>query len=326
VHATVLKEGYLLQPVVQYDRSGYVLEASDDSPVKLTNAGDWLMVTPARLQNKLVLCHFKNTDSSFVQMDIKQQQVSGLENYSLSVEGGREAYVGILQNLAPNDRSVRMMQYSLEERRLNYDTTYSFHLTNEFKLEQYQFQEAFMQIPGKGFMYLKEYGRRYFFNDYTGEQIMLDNEQEYAAYGGRAARLKFNNREYTRNSSLSDAKRRFERGDLSVKYFPFRPTDSCWGGLIHAEQNTELRYADLSYACVPIKDKIVFLYNSLAKNEHRVSSSTVLDDKGQPIDDGLVFWRSDNELDFQRARLIQPGELYVPFEKNRGLGFAIIRL
>jgi hypothetical protein len=85
-----------------------------------------------------------------------------------------------------------------------------------------------------------------------------------------------------------------------------------------------LRYADLSYACVPSGDKIIFLYNSLAKNMHKVSSTTVLDHKGQAVDEGVIFWRSANVLDFQNARLINPGELFVPYDRNGLQGFAII--
>lgn len=325
LHETVYKEGNLLQPFVQYEVTENVLESSDASPVKITNSGDWLMVAPARLRNNYVLCHFKREDSSLVQTAVEQPQAPGIEYCSLSVEEGKEAYVGILENLSATDRRVRVMQYNLVEHNLGYDTTYSFQLPNGFKSqEEYLYEEEFIQIPGKGFMYLKEYGRR-FFTNYTGEQVMLDNEQEYAAYSSHAAKLKFNSNEYIRHNTLSDTKKRFERGDLSVKYFPFHPTDSCWGGLIHAEQNTELRYDDLSYACVPSRDKIIFLYNSLAKNEHRVGSTTVLDHKGEPVDEGFIFWRSANVLNFQKARLINPGELLVPFDRNMVQGFAVIR-
>lgn len=110
-----------------------------------------------------------------------------------------------------------------------------------------------------------------------------------------------------------------------MKYFPFKSTDTCWSGLLHVEQATELRYDDLSYACVSSRDKIFLLYNSLAKNEHKVSSTTVLDHNGQPVEEGFIFWRSDNVLNFQKARLIQPGELFVPFDRKTSQGFAIIR-
>jgi hypothetical protein len=325
LHETVYKEGNLLQPYIQYELTEHVLESSDASPIKITNSGDWLMVAPARFRNSFILCHFKNEDSSFVQMDVAQSKDRGIEYCNLSVEAGRDAYVGVLENLTASDKRVRIMQYNLAESRLSHDTSYSFYVPSAFKKqEQYLFEEAFIQLPGKGFMYMKEYGKRYFIA-YTGEEVMLDNEQVYAAYSNHPSKLKFNKHEYTRTSDLSVETKRFERGDLSVKYFPFHPTDTCWSGLFHVEQTTQLSYADLSYACVTSGDKIIFLYNSLTKNEHKLGSTIVLDHTGQPVDEGLIFWRSTNVLDFQKARLIIPGELFVPYDRHGLQGFAIIR-
>ncbi|HVG15719.1 MAG TPA: hypothetical protein VM935_12185 [Chitinophagaceae bacterium] len=325
LHETIYKGGNLVQPYIQYDFSGYVLESSEASPIKVTNSGDWLMVAPARLKTNFILCHFKQEDSSFVQMDVQQSKAPGIEYCHLSVEEGRNAFIGILENLTASDKRVRIMQYSLPESRLNFDTSYSFHVPNSFKKqERYLYEEAFVQIPGKGFMYMKEYGRPYFV-DYLGEQVMLDNEEAYAAYSTHAGRVKFNKEEYTRKSDLSEANKRFERGDLSVKYFPFLPTDTCWSGLLHVEQTTRLRFGDLSYTYVPSGNKIIFLYNSLAKNEHKLGSSIVLDHKGQPLDEGLIFWRSANVLDFQKARVISGGEVFAPYDRNGSQGFAIIR-
>jgi len=325
LHETIYKKGNLVQPFIQYELTEQVLESSDASPVKITNSGDWLMVAPARLRDNFILCHFKIEDSSFVLMDVAQSKYPGVEYCSLSVEEGRNAYLGILENLSTSDKRVRIMQYNLSQNRLAFDTSYSFYLPDGFKKQQrYLSEEAFIQIPGRGFIYMKEYGRRYFV-DYWGEQVMLDNEEEYAAYNNHPAKLKFIKDEYTRNSDLSEPNKRFERGDLSVKYFPLQPTDTCWSGLLHVEQATELRYADLSYACIPAGDKIIFLYNSLTKNEHKLGSTTVLDHKGQAVDEGFIFWRSTNVLDFQKARLLIPGELFVPYERNGQQGFSIIR-
>jgi len=323
LHETIYKEGKIIQPFIQFDLTEYIRESSDASPVKILNNGDWLMAAPSRLNSGYVLYHFKKEDSSFVQMDVAPQN-AGVEYCNLSVEEGKYAYVGILENLSASDKRVRMVQYNLVQSRIGYDTVYNFYLPDNFKNQVlYQSEQEFIQIPGKGFMYLKEYGRRYFIT-YLGDQIMLDNEQEYAAYTNRASKLKFNEDEYTRNSNLSDTKKKFKRGDLSVKYFPFNPADSCWSGLIHVEQATELHYDDLSYACVSARDKIIFLYNSLTKNEHKVSSTLMLDHKGQSLDDGLIFTRLDNVLNFQKAILIQPGELFAPFDRNGIQGFAII--
>jgi hypothetical protein len=325
LNETVHKEGNLLQPFIQYEFTEHVLESSDASPVKVTNSGDWLMVAPARLRNSFILCHLKIGGQQLCTNGCGAVATSRIEYCSLSIEERRDAYVGVLENLTPSDKRVRIMQYSLSQSRLVNDTSYSFYVPNHFKKQaQYLFEEAFIQIPGKGFMYMKEYGRPYFVA-YTGEQVMLDDEQEYAAYTNHAGKLKFKKVEYTRNVDLSQANKRFERGNLSVNYFPFHSKDTCWSGLLHVEQNTQLHYASLSYACVPASDKIIFLYNSLAKNDHKLGSTTVLDHKGQPLDEGFIFWRSTNVLDFQNARLINPGEVFVPYERRGQHGFAIIR-
>lgn len=324
VHEIVYKKGNLLQPFIQYEYTEYPLESTDASPIKLTNSGDWLMVASERFKNNYVLCHFKQGDSTIAQMDIQQLSTTGVEYCSLSLEGESNVYIGTLENITNADKKVRIMQYDLAGARLAYDTSYGFHLPDAFKKrEHYVAEEEFIHIPGKGFMYMKEYGRRYYVDLY-GDQIMLDYEQQYPAYSNHASKLKFNENEYTRNTSLSDNKR-LVRGDLSMKYFPFNAADTCWGGLLHVEQETELRPHNLSYACVPSGDKIIFLYNSLAKNDHKVSSTTILDHKGQPLDEGVIFWRSANVLNFQKARLIHPGELCVPFDRNGVQGFAVIR-
>lgn len=326
LNRTVYKDGDLVQPLTQYDFTDHVLESSDAGSIKLTNNGDWLMVAPARRRNTYILCHYRSKDSSLVQMDIKQPQGQNIETCSLSLGEEQNAYVGILENLTDADKKVRMIKYNVSQSSIGYDTAYQFYLPNVSKREEhYLFEQEFIQIPGKGFMYMKEYGRSYF-TDEDGGAVTLESEQEYAAHGSYNAKIKPNKKEYIRNSNLSDTKKDYDRGDLSVKYFPFQPTDSCWGGLLHVAQNTELSYSYLSYACVPSRDKIVFLYNVLATNENKFSSSTILDHKGQALDEGLIFWRSPNVLNFQEARLIDAEELFVPFERNRFQGFAIIRL
>ena len=101
--------------------------------------------------------------------------------------------------------------------------------------------------------------------------------------------------------------------------------DSCWSGIINKEQITELNSSFLSYVFMPVKDKLIFLYNSLFNN-NRYSSTTILDQNGNPVNEGLVFWKTNNTLLFQKARQISANELAIPYEKNMRNGFAIIRL
>ena len=70
----------------------------------------------------------------------------------------------------------------------------------------------------------------------------------------------------------------------------------------------------------------MFLYNTLSNRENQYSTTTVLDEEGNPLNEGLVFWRASNVMNFQRARFIGASELGVPFEKIGAQGFAVVRL
>jgi hypothetical protein len=75
-----------------------------------------------------------------------------------------------------------------------------------------------------------------------------------------------------------------------------------------------------------LEGKAVFLYNDLSYNTTKHGTTTMLDQNGHALNEGVIFWRPGNILNFQKARQITSRELAVPYEGNRGLGFAIIRL
>jgi hypothetical protein len=286
------------------------------------------MVAPSRRRNNFLLCHFKGIDSSFSQIEIKQSQGPAVQNFSLSVDDdGKDAFVGILVNAgSSSNKKVRILRYVLSDNQLNCDTTYRFKTPDQTKTKEgYFFEQEFIQIPGKGFMYLKEYGKR-FFSSYLKEEEELVEEEEPVDPKTKKERMTINRNDYTRYSNLSVGRREFERGDLSLRYFPLKQNDSCWSGLLNIAQSTELNSSYLSYAFLPLNGKIMFLYNTLSNYDNRYSSTTTLDQNGNPLNEGLVFWRSNNVMNFQKARLISKEELAVPFEKNRLQGFAIIRL
>jgi hypothetical protein len=136
---------------------------------------------------------------------------------------------------------------------------------------------------------------------------------------------RFNKDDYTRYGNLLGARRTYSRGDLSLYYFPAVRSDSCWSGIINKSQTTELNSSYLSYACMPLEGKLLFLYNSESRTTH-AGSTTFLDTQGYALDEGLVLWRRNNRFDIQKARQIGAHELAVPYQKNRMLGFVVIRL
>jgi hypothetical protein len=95
---------------------------------------------------------------------------------------------------------------------------------------------------------------------------------------------------------------------------------------MNKEQVTEFNLPWLSYMVVPIQNRLFLLYNSFFRSEVRYGNSTVLDYKGNAInDEGLIYWKFGNLLNFQKARRISANEMAIPYEHNRRFGFSIIR-
>jgi hypothetical protein len=183
-----------------------------------------------------------------------------------------------------------------------------------------------MPVPDKGFTFLKEYGRPYLQNSSYGYNNTDDKEEEDFPVSFENVPMSINKNDYTRYSNLSGSRLSYERGDLNFYFFPARKNDSSWSGIINKEQTNDLNSAYLSYICIPSNGKLVFLYNSMFNNYDKYSSTTILDEKGNPLNEGVVFWKTNNTLNFQKARQISAHELAVPYEKNKLGGFSIIRL
>ena len=135
----------------------------------------------------------------------------------------------------------------------------------------------------------------------------------------------FTKDEYSRHDNLAGTRSNFDRGDLALYYFPAKRNDTCWSGIISKEQVTELGRSYLSYVFLPRQDKLFFLYNSFFKNENQYGSTTVLDEKGNPLNEGLEYWKINNTLVFQKARQISADELAIPYVREMRNGFAIVR-
>src|SRR5262249_48350000 len=133
---------------------------------------------------------------------------------------------------------------------------------------------------------------------------------------------------YTRYDRLSGPRALYNRGDLSLFYFPAHTNDSCWSGIIDKEQVTEFNTPYLSYLVMPINKRIFFLYNSFYKenDDYQFGNATILDYKGNlVIDEGMVYWKLKNTLDFQLSHQIELNEVAIPYENFKRKGFAIVR-
>ena len=311
------------QPCVQYDLVDYPLEHFSNTAIKLANSGEWLMTVPSGTNHNFVLFHFDALNEKFVYKEIKLSSSASPEEIILSLDNAKqEASTGILSRIRYESvKNVRIAHYLLPDHRIDFDTSFRFNtLANKTKNENL-YEEYFMTVPNKGFMLLKEYGKPFSFNDQ--EERNYERSEADSIFSNA---VEVNRNEYTRYSNLAGSRTAFDRGDLSMFYFPWTRNDSCWSGIINKEQTTEITSSYLSYVFLPREDKLFFLYNEFYRNNNQYGNTTVLDQKGNTVEEGVVYWKMKNNLVFQKARQISANELAIPYERNGRNGFAIIKL
>jgi hypothetical protein len=318
------------KPLVQYDLVDYPLEDYNSVPVKLSNNGDWLMMISSATNNNYVLFHFSNVGKEPDCQEIKLPAFNGVEDVGLYFDNEtQQGFAGVLsRSRRPCIKNVRIAHYTLDNFHIDFDTSYFFNpLAVDKNRNENIYEEYFLTVPGKGFMFLKEYGRLVptdvFKNEWNANDLPDTDDVNHFPV---AANDFWNKDDYTRYDNLAGTGKNFDRGDLTLYYFPARSNDSCWSGVINKEQVTELGRSYLSYVFLPRQDKLFFLYNSFFKNEYQYGSATVLDEKGNPLNEGLEYWKINNTLNFQKARQISANELAIPYVKNMRNGFAIVRL
>jgi hypothetical protein len=324
---------YITQPFVQYEFFNYPVEHFGIGAVKLTNNGDWAMVAPSGRNHDFSLFHFNGMDTTFVYKDIRLPASSSVEDVALSADNEKqEAIAGILSRFRYSTlKNVEVAKYSFTQKKIVYDSSFRFNtLTGDKVQHQNLYEESFVAVPKGGFMLLKEYGKDYpqTDRDYNG-MINPVSDKELVFSNGIStndSEPPVKNDEYTRYKSLGGPRSYYKRGDLSLFYFPSGKEDSCWSGIINKEQTTELNSSYLSYAVVPAAGRLFFLYNSFIWKENQYGSSTVLDRKGEEMqDEGIVFSNLRNTLLFQKARQILDNEMAVPYSNLGRNGFAIIK-
>jgi hypothetical protein len=323
LNKTIYTNANISQPYVQYDLVDYPLEHFSNTAVKLANSGEWLMTVPSGINHNFLLFHFSGLNEKFVYREIKISSSASPEEIILSLDNAKqEASTGILSRLRYESvKNVRIAHYLLPDHRIDFDTSFRFNtLANKTKNENL-YEEYFMTVPNKGFMLLKEYGKPFSFND-PGER----NYERTEADSIFSHAVDVNRNEYTRYGNLAGSRTAFDRGDLSMFYFPWTRNDSCWSGIINKEQTTQITSSYLSYVFLPREDKLFFLYNEFFRNNNQYSNTTVLDQNGNSVEEGVVYWKMKNNLVFQKARQISANELAIPYERNGRNGFAIIRL
>lgn len=313
------------QPMTQYEQAEYPLEHFTSYPLKVADSGEWFMICRSAATGKIVLFHFDGLGPGYLFQQVKAVTNIPLDDVALSFSNkDRSVFAGILlSNRIHSLKQVTVAHYSLDKCRIDFDSTYKFKtLAARKAFDENIYEEYFMAVPSKGFMLLKEYGRPVQYTDKSGRNINT-YDPEFSADENVPSQL--NRNDYTRYNNLAGTRSNFDRGDLSLYFFPAITGDSCWSGILNKQQTDELNSSNLSYVFMPVQNRLVFLYNSLLR-EYKLSTSTILDLKGNPGNEGVVFWRANNILNFSKARQISSRELAIPYEKNLMNGFAIVKL
>ncbi len=328
---SVYRYDFISKPWVQYELMDYPLEDYSSAPVKLSNLGDWFMMIPSVANRNYLLLHFNSDDTIPERREIKFQASPAVEDMGLYIDNKlQEGFAGLMTRARKaGARNVRVVHFSFTGLQVDFDTSYYFnsYITDKSRSKKI-FEEYFLVVPGKGFVYMKEYGKQ-LPNDVYEDPWYRKDESDTGYFTQQLASPNdfWKKDEYTRYDNLSGSRKDMDRGDLTIFYFSAKQNDSSWSGMINKKQVTELNRATLSYAFLSKQNKLFFLYNNSLKDDFRqYGNTTVLDEKGNLLNEGLEFWKIKNTLVFQKARQISENELAVPYIKDRRNGFAIIRL
>ncbi|HVV03934.1 MAG TPA: hypothetical protein VHC96_06895 [Puia sp.] len=328
----------ITQPFIQDDFTNYPLENYTNSPVKLADNGQWLMMSPSRTDaNFFLLFHFNAMDSVMTMKQIGLPLNSGMEDVNLAIDNQREEVTAAILSTFHYDvlKNVHVVHYSMKQKAFDFDSSYRFSTLVPGKVRDENLtKESFIAVNGNGFMLLKEYGRP--FTEWYDDEGTMDQQWDPSALmiptstniPEKAVRSPALHDGYARFPSLCGLGLEHLRGDLGIFYFPCRRTDSCWSAMLSKEQITELNSPNLSYFAVPRGDRLFLLYNSFFRNETPYGSTTVLDPKGDVLSDAIspMFWKFKTILQFQQARQISDDEVVIPYNNYFGRsGFAVVK-
>ena len=330
LYHTILEHPYFTQPCIQDDDVSFPAESFDDLPIKLANNGEWLMASTSRTNRNYLLFHIYNNGQRFYYQEIPLSPYYSMEDIAMSIDNVHQGMsVGFLSRYRNTSlKSVEVSHYSMTQTRFDFDSSYRFNSLTGRLQKQNLSNESFISIPGQGYMLFKEYGRPEEPGDSRPPDIdPWDPVFMMAGFSEKEGKpTQTNNNEYAHRNGLQGVRSVFDRGNLTMFYFPVNKKDSCWSGIINTEQTTELNSPALSYLVFPLKDKLYIIYNTRIRASDEFSTTTSLKVNGQPTGDALIFWKMNRVMDFQKYRRISSDEVAVPYRNNQQTGFAIIRL
>src|SRR5204862_8111522 len=118
--------------------------------------------------------------------------------------------------------------YMLPAHRIDFDTYLRLNTLDNKTKNENLYEEYYMTVPNKGFILLKEYGKPFSFDERESHE---PNEADSIF----SSAVDVNRNEYTRYSNLGGSRTAFDRGDLSMYYFPWTRIDSLWSVIFNKE-------------------------------------------------------------------------------------------
>ena len=321
---------YFTQPCIQDDFISFPAESFDNLPIKLANNGDWMMASSSRTNNNYLLFHFYKDGKSFYYQELPLSPYYSMEDIAMSINNDQqEMSVGMLSRYRNTTiKNVQVSHYSMARNKFDFDSSYHFNTLASSLKNQSLSNESFIAVPGQGYMLFKEYGRP----ENASDKAVQKNDPWDPVFlatnfsSTETSLTELNKNGYTERKGLQGIRSVFNRGNLTMFYFPIKAGDSTWSGIINAEQTTELNSPSLSYLVFPVRNKLYIIYNSTLRTNDEFSTATTLNTQGEPTDDALIFWKMNRTLNFQGSRRISAEEVAVPYKNNQQIGFAIIRL
>jgi hypothetical protein len=332
ISSVVYEHPFITQPFIQDDFFCLPANGFNNAPVQLANNGEWLMASPGRSNHNFLLFHFNGKSKALSFKEIVLPPLYKMEDLALALNNEKgEALAGILSRWRQTPyKNVHVTRYSFLKDAFDFDSSYRFTtLAGMQSTNNTLERESFISVPDRGFMLLKEYGRS-FTSWYNAGNYDGPWDIEFLQASQSINNTQFNfpvkPNGYSRYNNSVVLSNQYTRGDLSMFYFPGGPADSCWSGLINKKQITEMNAPALSYLCVPLPDKLVFLYNSVERDEEPFGCTMALDTHGNLISDReVISWKADQSLLFQQSMQISPGEVVVPYARYQQKGFAVFR-
>ncbi|HEY0433516.1 MAG TPA: hypothetical protein VGC95_06565, partial [Chitinophagaceae bacterium] len=159
---TTYTERRLTKPLVQYDLVDYPLESYSSAPIKIDDAGNCWMLTSCGINHNYIVTCLRPGVEGVDYREVKLPSNLEVEDAAMSIDTATgTGFAGVVARESHSTtKAIRVIRFQVESLNIQLDTVY-YASTNGGKSEpDHLYEEYFMIIPSKGFLLLKESGRK----------------------------------------------------------------------------------------------------------------------------------------------------------------------